>query len=132
MKPLFRAVLVVVVLTFAQMSYAVAATGNVAEMWSGLTKITRLYPYWGGMIFFVEYRDVFAPFRDYRNSAGAVVWCGRWDIPTSALNYKVLAAGLMLAYANGDPINFHLDTQPVSCNPRVDRFEVYPKPAPSP
>jgi hypothetical protein len=106
MKHLSRMTIAATVLTFSQLAYA-------AEFWSDETSVTQLYPHADGLTFVVQYSNPLST-------------CGgtRWVIPLNAPNYKVLAATLMLAYAQSQRIQFHVNNQPATCEPAVDRFIV--------
>ncbi|MFO1217583.1 MAG: hypothetical protein U1E89_04265 [Burkholderiaceae bacterium] len=93
--------------------FGAPSKGQAAEFWSDATALAQLYPFDGGVIFFSSY-------------ANPMSTCGgtRWFIPTSLPNYKVLVATLMFATAQGSRIQFHVNDQPPSCEPVVDRFVV--------
>jgi len=88
-------------------------SSHAAEFWSDPTVVSQIYPHDGGLAFLV----------DYTNSLST---CGgnRWALTISGPNYKVLAGALMLAYTQGQKIQFHVNDQPATCEPVVDRFTV--------
>lgn len=106
MKTLFRTFVAIGTLMLAQL-------GHAAEFWSDQTPITSIYPHGTGMTSIVQ----------YSNALGT---CGgtRWAIALDAPNHKVLVASLMLAYAQGQRVQFHVNDRPASCEPLVDRFTV--------
>ena len=91
-----------------------AALSHAAEFWSDKTTITQLYPHGAGFTFIVQYSSTLST-------------CGgnRWALSLANPNYKALAASLMLAYSLGQQIQIHVNDQPASCEPEVDRFIVY-------
>lgn len=86
---------------------------HAADFWSTPTLISQIYPHDAGLAFYV----------DYTNSLST---CGgnRWVIQLSGPNYKVLAGALLVAYTQGQKIQIHVNDQPASCEPVVDRFIV--------
>lgn len=88
-----------------------ASPAPAAEFWSDATTITQIYPHSAGMTFFVTYSNPLST-------------CGgtRWLISSTHPNYKVLVGTLLLAHAQGLRITFHVNDQPATCEPEVDRF----------
>lgn len=87
-----------------------------SDPWSSWTKITRLYPYSGGLIFFTTYKNT-----DLSSCEGGT----RFQLPKTHPNYETLASVLIAAYMSKKQIYFNIDSgQPKSCAPRINRFLV--------
>ncbi len=86
-----------------------------AEIWSGATKITAVYPTSDALAFMTEYSH---PQSTCDNST-------RFMIAMSHPNYDVLASVLLAAFHSGKNIRLNFDQASPSCAVAVNRFQVW-------
>lgn len=88
-----------------------------AEVWSGETTITSLYPTSTGYIFTTAYANTNLSTCDNGR---------RWSISSSFSNYNAMVATLIAAFTSGSRITLNIDELPPSCEGHVNRFIVLP------
>lgn len=88
-----------------------------AEIWSGETTITSLYPTSTGYIFTTAYANTNLSTCDNGR---------RWSISSSFSNYNAMVATLIAAFASGNRVTLNIDELPPSCEGHVNRFIVLP------
>jgi len=89
-----------------------------AQVWSGETTITKLYPTSTDYIFNVS----------YSNSVSTCDGGTRFSIrKTYSDNYNALVSSLIAAFIAGKKITFVFDdSQAANCFPYIDRFQILP------
>lgn len=86
-----------------------------AETWSDITHVTQLYPYAGGLIFTTDYAN---------ESLSSCNEGKRFSISIDHPNYQVMVSAMMTAYVAGKSIQFNVDSQPKTCMPTINRFQM--------
>jgi hypothetical protein len=95
---------------------AIPSQAQAAEVWSGATKLTALYPATDGMYFNTV----------YANTALSSCDSGtRWFIAAGSPNYATLTAALMAAFMADKQVNLNINVVPPQCGAVVNRFVVY-------
>jgi hypothetical protein len=95
---------------------AISSQAQAAEIWSGQTRLTALYPASEGMYFNTVYANA---------SLSSCESGTRWFIPFGASNYAAMTAALMSAFVADKPINLNITVNPIQCGGVVNRFIVY-------
>jgi hypothetical protein len=97
------------------LAIAVHTPAQAAEIWSGYTKISYLYPASDGMYFNTVYANT---------SLSSCDSGTRWFIPTGFPNYNTLTAALIAAFLAGKQVNLNITVGPPQCGGSVNRFVV--------
>jgi hypothetical protein len=86
-----------------------------ADVWSGYTEITRVYPTPTQLIFNTT----------YSNPKSTCEGGTRWRLDSSYPDYSTQVAGLLAAFMAGKQVRIVFqDTQAVQCSPIVNRYVI--------
>lgn len=86
-----------------------------AEFWSGQTKVTKVYPYNDGLIFFTQYANTEVSTCDRGT---------RFSISKSHPNYEVMVSTLLAAFMSDKSLTMNVASTAPSCMPTINRFIV--------
>ncbi|MBW8184269.1 hypothetical protein [Shewanella nanhaiensis] len=106
---------VITIKFFAAITLCFVSNFAQAQFWSSNTKITKVYPYTDGLIFFTEYRN-----SDVSTCDGGT----RFSIDKSHPNYEVMVSTLLAAFMSDKTMTMNVSSTTRACAPHINRFLV--------